>query len=277
MLTTNEIRNLSNFATNIRMETMKSIASVGTGHTGGSLSIADILSLLYGKVMKVDPNNPFWEERDWLILSKGHSGPALYAALGLKGYFPTEELLTLNKPGTNYPSHPDWTKTKGVDMSTGSLGQGASTALGIALGHKMNKKDNYIYLILGDGEIQEGQVWEAALFANQFELDNVIAFVDWNKLQLDGYTKKINNLGNIEKKFEAFGWHSQTVNGHDFQEMENAIVAAKKEKGKPSLIVLSTIKGKGYSKLENTISNHSTAVSQEILKEIVSELESQLL
>ncbi len=277
MLKTSEIKDLKNFAANIRMETMKSIASIGTGHTGGALSIADILALLYGKVMKVDPANPEWEERDWMILSKGHSGPALYATLGLKGYFPVEELLTLNKPGTNYPSHCDWQKTKGIDMSTGSLGQGASTAVGIALGHKMNKRDNYVYLMLGDGEIQEGQVWEAALFANQFMLDNVIAFVDWNKLQLDGYTEKINDLGNISKKFEAFGWYTQTVNGHDFDEMYNAIEAAKKVKGQPSMIILDTVKGKGYSKLECTHKNHSTPVSEDTLKEVLRELKSQLV
>jgi transketolase len=277
VLDKNEARELKNFATKIRIEMMKSIESIGIGHHGGSLSAAEVLAVLYGKVMKIDPKNPQMEDRDWFVMSKGHAGPALYATLGLKGYFPLEEILTLNKPGTNYPSHCDWTKTKGIDMTTGSLGQGASSAMGIALGHKMNKKENYIYLLTGDGESQEGQIWEAAMFAAHWKLDNLIAFVDNNKQQIDGKVCEVCDIGDIAQKYTAFGWHAQSVDGHDVEAIEAAIEAAKSVKGKPSVIVLNTIKGKGYSGLEGNPGNHNGPVDKAMLEAMIKEFEAQLV
>ena len=277
MLTKSEVKELKNFATQIRIELMRTIESIGVGHTGGSLSIAELLSVLYGKVMKIDPKNPQWGERDWFVMSKGHAGPALYATLALKGFFPIEELLTLNKPGTNLPSHCDWTKTKGVDMTTGSLGQGTSSAMGIALGLKMDNKDSYVYLLTGDGESQEGQVWEAAMFAAHWKLDNVIGFVDYNKQQIDGRICEVCELGDLENKYRAFGWNAQSVDGHDVEAIESAIEKAKQVKGQPSMIVLDTIKGKGYSALEGTASNHNSPVSKEQLDEALREFEKQFV
>ena len=277
MLDKNEVKDLKNFATQIRIELMKSIESIGVGHTGGSLSIADLLSVLYGKVMNVDPKNPQMEDRDWFVMSKGHAGPALYATLALKGFFPMEQLLTLNKPGTDLPSHCDWTKTKGIDMTTGSLGQGTSSAMGIAMGLRMNKKDSYVYLLTGDGESQEGQVWEAALFAAHWKLDNVIAFVDYNKQQIDGRTCEVCELGDLEQKYSAFGWHAQSVDGHDHEAIYDAIQKAKEVKGKPSMIVLNTIKGKGYSALEGNPGNHNGSVNKEVLDEAIKEFEAQFV
>lgn len=277
MLSENQVKELKNFATQIRMETIKEIGELGIGHVGGSLSVADVLAVLYGSVMKVDPKNPGWEERDWLVMSKGHSGPALYAALALKGFFPKEELKTLNRPGTNLPSHCDRNKTVGVDMTTGSLGQGASSAMGIALGNRMAKKDNYTYLILGDGECNEGQVWEAALFAAHWKLNNLIAFVDYNKQQLDGYTKDICDLGNLADKFREFGWYAQDIDGHDVEQIYEAIQKAKEQKEKPSVIVLNTIKGKGWSFAEGSLNNHNMPISKEQMAEALADLEKTLV
>ncbi|MCP4397469.1 MAG: transketolase, partial [bacterium] len=232
--------------------------------------------VLYGDVMRIDPNNPTWPDRDWLVVSKGHSGPAVYATLALKGYFPLEELLTLNQGGTNLPSHCDRNKTAGIDMTTGSLGQGVSSAIGIALGNRLDKKDSYTYLIVGDGECDEGQVWEGALFAAHQKLDNLIAFVDANKKQLDGYTKDINDLGDIREKFETFGWHAQDVNGADVAEIYSAIQTAKDAQGRPSAIVLDTIKGQGVTFVEETIMNHHIIVDREKAKAAIADLETRL-
>lgn len=263
MLTQAKIEELQKFAVQIRIETIKSMESIGVGHIGGAMSIVEALSVLYGAVMKIDPQNPTWEERDWFVMSKGHAGPALYATLAIKGYFPMEELQTLNKPRTNLPSHCDRNKTAGVDMSTGSLGQGMSTALGVALGFLMDRKPNYVYLALGDGECNEGQVWEGALFASTKKIHNVIAFVDWNKKQLDGYTKDICDIGDIRQKFEDFGWFAQSVDGHNVEEIYNAIERAKAQKEKPSMIALNTIKGKGCSFAQEAFSNHNMTISTE--------------
>ena len=276
MLSKEKTKELQIFATNIRIETIKSLGNLGFGHAGGSFSIADTLAVLYGEVMNIKADNPKWEDRDWLICSKGHSGPSIYAALALKGYFPIEDLMTINKPGTNYPSHCDKNLTTGIDMTTGSLGQGSSLAVGIALGHKMDKKNNYTYLILGDGEIQEGQVWEAASYAAHAELDNLIAFVDYNKKQLDGFLVDINKPFSISGKFTSFGWHIQDVDGHDVESIYNAIEEAKKVKGKPSLIVLDTIKGKGWKYCETASSNHHIKISQEQMEDALQELNKQL-
>ncbi|MDO6355660.1 transketolase [Caloramator sp. CAR-1] len=276
MLSSDKIKDLKIFATKIRIEAIKAIGNLGFGHVGGVLSIADTLAVLYGEVMNIDPKNPRWEDRDWLICSKGHAGPAVYAALALKGYFPLEDLMTLNKPGTNLPSHCDRNLTTGIDMTTGSLGQGASIAVGVALGNRLNGRKNFTYLILGDGEIQEGQIWEAALYAAQQKLDNLIAFVDYNKKQLDGYVKDINDLGNIKLKFESFGWFAQEVNGAEVEEIYDAIQRAKQIEGKPSVIVLNTIKGKGWSYAEKAESNHHMIISQEQLNEALEELQTEL-
>jgi transketolase len=276
MLNSNEIRDLKNFATQIRIETMKQFKARGFGHVGGSLSIVETIALLYGKLMKIDPKNPKWEERDWLVMSKGHAGPALYAALGLKGFFDKEELKTLNRPGTKFPSHCDRNLTPGIDMSTGSLGQGMSTALGVAIGHKLQGKDNNVYVVLGDGEIQEGQVWEGFMFGAQRKLDNIIAFIDNNKKQLDGYTKDICDLGDLEQKLNDFNWHTQNIDGHDFKEINDAIEKAKAVKGKPSAIILNTIKGKGVKFAEEMFLNHHIHVTDEQVNEAIKQLENEL-
>lgn len=254
---------IERFATQIRLETLKEFKALGFGHVGGAMSIIETLAVLYGCVMRIDPTNPRWEDRDWLVMSKGHAGPALYATLALKGYFPMEVLNTLNKPGTNLPSHCDRNKTVGVDMTTGSLGQGMSTAIGVALGNRLDGRKSYTYLVLGDGEIDEGQVWEGALFANHFKLANLITFIDHNKQQLDGYTKDIMDLGDIQSKFESFGWYAQTVDGHDVEAIYNAIQKAKSEASGPSAIILDTLKGKGCSFAEGVLNNHHIAFTHE--------------
>ena len=227
-------------AAEIRLETLKVIHSRGFGHVGGSMDLADLMAVLYGEVMKFDPKNPRWEDRDWLVLSKGHAGPVAYATFGLMGYYPMEDAYTLNQPHTRFPSHTDRKLTPGVDLTTGSLGQGISLAIGLAMGAKMRGKDYTTYLILGDGECDEGQVWEGALSAAHHKLDNLIAFVDWNKQQLDGAIDDVLDIGDIGEKFRAFGWHVQQVNGHDVDAVKEAVEQAKAHKGQPSMIVLDT-------------------------------------
>ena len=263
------------FSIQTKMEIVKMISRIPAGHIGGSLSLTDLMAVLYNNQMKIDPKNPQWEDRDWLVLSKGHCGPALYATLALKGYFPMEELETLNAPGTDLPSHADRNHTVGIDMTTGSLGQGASTAAGVALGMKMDNKDNKVFLILGDGELDEGQVWEMAMMASTKKLDNLIAFVDFNKWQIDGRTDNndVCNLGDIAAKFIAFGWYAQRVDGHDVEAIDAAIDNARSCKGRPSVIVMDTIKGDGWSKIADTAGSHSRGVSEEELKEALAEME----
>lgn len=279
MLCQKEVNQLEKFSTEIRLETLKEIKNLGFGHIGGAMSIVETLAVLYGKVMRINPKEPKWEGRDWLVVSKGHAGPAVYAALALKGYFPIKELMTLNKPKTNLPSHCDRNKTTGIDMTTGSLGQGMSTAIGIALGNRLDRRNSYTYLILGDGECDEGQVWEGALFAHHYKLDNLIAFVDANKKQLDGYTKDINDLGDIAQKFSSFGWHAQDVNGADVAKIYEAIEKAKEVKGQPSVIILDTIKGQGIKFVEETMANHHMRFSiadHKEAKKCIIELENKL-
>ena len=243
---------------------------------GGSLSIADTLAVLYGCVMNVDPSDPKKEDRDVIVISKGHSGPAMYAALAAKGYFEENVLDTLNKNNTILPSHTDRLKTPGVDMTTGSLGQGASLAAGAALADRLNGKENYTYLILGDGELDEGQVWESALFVAHQRLTNLITFVDANGKQLDGTTDQVCSLGSIEKKFEAFGYHVISVeNGNDTQQIYDAVMEAQAEKTLPSVIVLHTIKGAGVKKYAEMENCHSTTVSKEDLEIFYAELDAQ--
>ena len=231
----------------IRRMTLECIGSIGSGHIGGSMSIVELLRVLYFDKMNVDPKNPKMEGRDRLIVSKGHAGPAVYATLALKGFFPKEWLYTLNRFGTNLPSHCDMNKTPGVDMTAGSLGQGFSCAVGVAIGSKLKKDGATIYAIVGDGESQEGQIWEAAMLGAQKKLDNLIAFTDKNNMQLDGYTDDINSLGDLKAKWRAFGWYTQEIDGHDCEAISAAIDRAKAKKGKPSMIILDTIKGKGVS------------------------------
>ncbi len=276
MLSKERVRELKIFSKKIQIETVKMIANLGVGHLGGSLSIADALAVLYGAQMKYDPKNPKWEERDWFVCSKGHAGPAVYAALAMKGFFPMSELNTLNRPGTRLPSHCDRLKTPGIDMTTGSLGQGASTAAGIALAHQMNKKSNKVFLMLGDGEINEGQVWEMALFAGTKKINNLIAFVDYNKLQLDGPTCEICDVGNVAKKFEDFGWFAQDIDGRDVLAINNAIETARAQHEKPSMIVLNTIKGDGWSSVANKSSCHNLTISPAQLEEAMVEMNAAL-
>lgn len=256
-------KDLAVFACKIRLTVLESLKHLGFGHIGGSMSIAETLAVLYGKQMRIRPEEPEWENRDWLVMSKGHCGPALYAALALKGYFPKSELETMNTGGTSLPSHCDRNKTKGIDMSTGSLGQGMSTAIGTAMGNRLRGRNSYTYLILGDGECDEGQIWEGALFAAQHKVGNLIAFIDYNKQQLDGYTKDICDLGDLKQKFADFNWHAQEVDGHDIKQIDAAIQAARAETEKPSVIVLHTIKGKDCCFAEGQLYNHHMNFSQE--------------
>ncbi|MCE5188367.1 MAG: transketolase [Eubacteriales bacterium] len=237
-------------AAEIRLETFRELAELGFGHIGGAMSIADVLAVLYGGVMKIDPENPAWEDRDYFALSKGHAGPAVYAALALRGFFLKEQLKTLNKSGTMLPSHCSRIHTPGIDLTTGSLGQGISTAAGAALASRILGGDNYAYCIIGDGECDEGQIWEAALFAAHQKLDHFILFVDANKLQLDGPVAEICCMGDIGEKFRSFNWHVQTVDGHSVAAIYRAIEAAKAAVGQPSVVVLETIKGKGCALAE---------------------------
>ncbi|MCH5353546.1 MAG: transketolase [Acutalibacter sp.] len=260
-------------ANKIRELTIEAIGRLGVGHIGGALSICDVLSALYFGVMNVDPKNPSKPDRDRLVLSKGHGGPALYAALALKGFFPCEDLRTLNQPGTHLPSHCDMRLTPGIDMTTGSLGQGFSAAVGMAVAAKMDRNPCWVYAILGDGESQEGQVWEAAMLSGSRRLDNLIAFVDYNKMQIDGYTEEINGLEPLDRKWEAFNWHVQTVNGHEVKEILYAVDKAKKVKGRPSVIILDTIKGKGAFFCENLLTSHNMNIDGDMWKKAVSMLE----
>ena len=258
-----DTRDLRVVAEGIRLVTLQTFANIGFGHVGGAMSVIEALAALYGGELRSDPNNPDMPDRDRLVMSKGHAGPALYATLCLRGYFPKEVLLQLNQGGGSLPSHCDMHKTIGIDMTTGSLGQGMSTAIGLALGSRLNDFGNFTYLILGDGECNEGQVWEGAMFAAHQNLGSLIAFIDWNKQQLDGFTKDIIDMGDIAEKFKAFGWHSQTVDGHDPGKIKAAIVDAKRYKDAPSAIILDTIKGYGCSFAEGLASNHHMNFSKE--------------
>jgi transketolase len=276
MLNPSELAELRRLATQIRIQTVRQIGMLGVGHIGGTMSVAELMAVLYGKVLKIDPKNPKWEDRDYFVVSKGHCGPAVYASLALKGYFPMDWLDTLNKNGTNLPSHTDRLKTPGVDMTTGSLGQGGSQAAGVALAFKMDNKENYTYTLFGDGECCEGQVWEFALFANQFKLTKLIAFIDYNKQMLDDYTEKENDIGDVAKKFEDFGWYAQNIDGHDVGAIYDAIENAKAQDKAPSMIVLNTVKGKGISWAEGLPGNHNMPVSREQMEETMAELEKVL-
>lgn len=273
----NNNNDILKFAVEIRVETLKCLDRRGFGHIGGSLSIVDTLAALYGGIMNIDPKNPKKEDRDMLIVSKGHAGPAVFAALALKGYFPIEWLLTMSDGGTRLPSHCDRLKTPGIDASTGSLGQGVSVAVGMAHSAKLQAMPNKFYCILGDGEIQEGQVWEAALYANQYKLNNLICFVDWNKKQIDGTIDEVMTLLDIEKKFSSFGWYALTVDGTSPCAVRDAILKAQSEQGeKPAMIVLDGIKGSGVKVIEELPFNHLIYFNKEIMDTAIKGLEDRL-
>ncbi len=273
MVSKEKLKELRLFAADIRIAALEEFKAIGVGHVGGSMSICDLMACLYGGVMRIDPSNPRWEQRDRFIMSKGHAGPAMYAALALRGYFDREELLTLNRPGTRLPSHTDCNRTPGVDMTTGSLGQGFSTALGIAMGCKKKKLDSYVYVLLGDGECEEGQIWECAIFAPAKGLTNVIGFVDYNRLQICGTLEEVAGLSGIGEKFAAFGWHVVDVaDGNDVEQILEAIDRAKEAADKPSMIILNTKKGKGCSFAEDVF-NHNMPVSAEQAEEAIAALE----
>lgn len=260
-------------ANKIRKNALTAIYSAKSGHPGGSLSIADVLALLYFEIMNIDPENPKATERDRFVLSKGHAAPALYSALALRGYFPTEDIPTFRHIGSYLQGHPDMNKVPGVDMSTGSLGQGVSAAGGMALAAKLDNKNYRVYTILGDGELEEGQVWEQAMFAAHYKLDNLTAFIDFNGLQIDGDVTKVMNPTPIDKKFEAFGWNVTVCSAHDFDELERAVEIAKNTKGKPTAIVMKSVKGKNVSYMENNAAWHGSVPNEEQYKQAMAELD----
>lgn len=274
-----DTQKLELFRDEIRLKTLKELYNLGFGHYGGSLSIVEALAVLYGEVMRIDPENPNWEERDYFILSKGHGGPSLYATLAAKGYFPEELLYTLNQNGTKLPSHPDKNLTPGVDMTTGSLGQGISAAVGVALSHKLAHKDNYTYCIVGDGELNEGQCWEAFQFAAHHRLNQLVVLVDDNKKQLDGLTKDIIDPLDFVEKFNAFGFYVRRVDGASVQEIFEAIQKGKAQNAKPIAIILDTVKGQGVPYLEEKADNHHIRPSEAdeaAILSAVAELETKL-
>ena len=268
-----KLKEIKKLASEIRINTLKSLTHLGFGHYGGSLSVVEVLAVLYGGVMNINPEDPNWKGRDYFVLSKGHAGPALYATLALKGFFPVEEIYTLNQNGTNLPSHPDRLKTKGVDATTGSLGQGISIAKGIATALKMDKKSNRVFSIIGDGEINEGVIWETALNASKQKVDRLITILDWNGVQLDGTNDEIMPLGDVELKWKAFGYRVITVNGHDVEEISGAIESAKTIKGQPTIILAHTVKGKGVSFMEGNHAWHGAPIDDEHFEQAMKELE----
>lgn len=263
-------------ACKVRMGVIEGVYNAKSGHPGGSLSIADILTYLYFAHMNIDPKNPKWEDRDRFVLSKGHTAPALYAVLAHRGFFSVDELKTLRKPGSMLQGHPSMKLTPGVDMSTGSLGQGISTAVGMALGAKLSGKSFRVYTALGDGEIQEGQVWEAAMFAAAKGLDNLTAVIDNNNLQIDGSVAEVNSPYPIPEKFRAFGWNVIEICAHSFDEIDAAFKAASEFKGKPTAIIAKSIKGKGVSFMEDQCSWHGTAPNSEQYEQAMAELQAAL-
>lgn len=269
-------------ANDVRKGILSSVHSAKAGHPGGSLSAADMFTYLYFEEMNIDPKNPKWEDRDRFVLSKGHTAPGLYATLANRGYFPVEDLLTLRKLGSYLQGHPCMQETPGVDMSSGSLGQGISAAVGMALAAKLSKKDYRVYTLLGDGEIQEGQVWEAAMFAGAKNLDNLVVIVDNNGLQIDGKVEDVCSVYPIDKKFEAFNFSAINVDGHNFDEIRAAFKKAKETKGMPTAIIMHTVKGKGISFMEDNAGWHGKApndeeyaIAMEDLNKIAEQLEKE--
>ena len=267
-----DISFLKEKAKEIRKSIVSMITEAKSGHPGGSLSATDILTALYFSEMNVDPTNPKMEGRDRFVLSKGHAAPAIYATLAEKGYFSKDELMTLRKFGSRLQGHPDMKKLPGIEISTGSLGQGLSVANGMALNAKIFDENYRTYVVLGDGEIQEGQIWEAAMTAAHYKLDNLCAFLDSNNLQIDGNVSEIMGVEPLDKKWEAFGWNVIKIDGHDFEQILSALAKARKCKGKPTMIIAKTIKGKGVSFMENVCGFHGVAPTLEELERALAEL-----
>ena len=263
---------LSFYANEIRKGAITAVYSAKSGHPGGSLGIAEILAYLYFEEMNIDPKNPKMEDRDRFVLSKGHSCPALYAALAHRGFFPVEDLVTYRHTGSYLQGHPDMKGIPGIDMSAGSLGQGISAACGMALSAKLSEKSYRVYTVLGDGESEEGQVWEAAMFAAHYGLNNLTAFIDFNGLQIDGEVTKVMNPTPLDEKFKAFGWNVTVIDGHNFEEIANAVEMAKKS-DKPFAIICKTVKGKGVSFMENKAEWHGSAPNAEQYEQAMKELE----
>jgi transketolase len=259
-------------AKTLRRHIIRMLGEAGSGHPGGSLSAADIVAALYFEVLKLDPERPDWPDRDRFVLSKGHAAPVLYAALAERGFFPAEELATLRKLGSRLQGHPDMKKLPGVEMSTGSLGQGLSAANGMALAARVDGRDYRVYALLGDGEIQEGQIWEAAMAAAHYRLDKLIAFLDHNGLQIDGPIREIMSPEPVADKWRAFGWDVQVIDGHDIRQILRAIEDARQVTGRPSMIIAETVKGKGVSFMENQVGWHGNAPKAEEVARALAEL-----
>lgn len=263
-------------AAKARMLCVEAVYTAASGHPGGSLSCIDALTELYFDEMNINPADPAWEDRDRFVLSKGHCSPALYSVLALRGYFPTEDIKLFRSIKAHYSGHPDMRHVPGVDMSTGSLGQGLSAAVGMALAARLSGKSYRTYAICGDGEIEEGQIWEAAMSAAKWKLDNLCAFVDVNGLQIDGATADVMPAEPLDKKFEAFNWNFISVDGHDFSQLADALAKAKETKGKPTMILMHTVKGKGVSFMENQAGWHGKAPNAEQYAQAMSELEARV-
>ena len=267
-----KLNNLKSIAAKIRLGALEAVHAAASGHPGGSLSIADIMAYLYFEEMNVKADDPKWADRDRFVLSKGHTAPALYATLALKGFFSSDELKKLRQVDSFLQGHPDMKGTPGVDMSTGSLGLGISPACGMALAAKIDGKDYRTYTIVGDGESEEGQVWEAAMFAAHYKLDNLCVIIDWNGLQIDGTVEEVMNPTPHDKKLEAFGFHVISIDGHDFDQIEAALNEARATKGKPTAIIAKTVKGKGVSYMENQVGWHGSAPNDEQYEKAVAEI-----
>ncbi len=270
------INELSIIANKVRKNALTAVYSASSGHPGGSLSIADVLTLLYFEVMNVDPKNPKDENRDRFVLSKGHCAPALYGTLAERGFFPVDDMKTFRNVSSYLQGHPDMNKVAGVDMSTGSLGQGVSVAGGMALAAKLDKKDYRVYSVLGDGELEEGQVWEQAMFAAHYKLDNLTIFVDNNGLQIDGNIADVMNPNPIDEKFKAFGWNVIVTDAHDFEKLLDAVEQAKAAKGKPTAVIMKSTKGKNVSFMENNPAWHGAAPNKEQYEQAIAELDAKI-
>jgi len=267
-----KLLSLKRIANNIRFSIIEGVYNAACGHPGGSLSIADVMTYLYFEEMSIRPDQPKWEDRDRFVLSKGHTAPALYATLAERGFFPKEEIKTLRKTNSRLQGHPDMKGVPGVDMSTGSLGLGISAACGMALSAKAFGKDYRVYTVVGDGESEEGQVWEAAMFAAHYKLDNLVCVLDWNGLQIDGAITEVMNPTPHDEKFLAFGWNVISIDAHDFEQIEAAFAAARTVKGKPTVIIAKSVKGKGVSYMENACEWHGQAPKEDLYKVAIADL-----
>lgn len=268
-----DLRQLKQKAIDVRRLTVEEISHLGIGHVGGSMSVVEVLVLLYYRHLKHDPANPAWEDRDKYVMSKGHAGPALYAVLADRGYFPKDMLYTLNQGGTNLPSHCDMNRTPGIDMTTGSLGQGLSAAVGIALGHRLRSLPGRVFALIGDGDTNEGQTWEAAMSASMFGLNNLVAFTDYNKMQIDGPIDSIMKTDRLLDRWTSFGWFTQQVDGHDFAALDAALELAVAETSRPSMIIADTIKGKDLPGIEGDYKNHNMPLTAEDAEKIYAYLD----